>query len=1538
MNCNIEITLGNKPTVTVNSDKELDQYLTDHAQSLENWYLKTDGKLDKMFQELTPQEETMQKLSEMEREINKLVRKYGKKKVSETTEIIDDESAERLDFGNIAIGVTKVLELIGNKKDLEKEAISGMNTFWENSFRLKMSRIYGLDMNSAEVTSMWEKELAKGKLSAKLGEDVHYILQVLFNQVANPELTIDPNKCKYLKGASFNAALKMLTEFADSIKKKHPGAIFKTEFPIISKPLDNSVKTALAAKNKPGKEYVNGYIDLLVIDKDGKAIIYDWKTSQRPVGDWGEQRNTIITERGWLSSAAKNKANYQVGSYGAILSQWGLEVGDKNIERFVMDYKIDKQDDKYTITEVESIKHDLPTSKPGLQQVIADSAQHTFGYMYNTNKPIEIDKLVNTDDIMRIIAPGLDTESNSGRQRIASIEEYKNKPNFVHDITDKESDLYKNGKRFFFYRDGVQDSRRVNCTPEELDEQLGKYVADLEKYRANELDYFAENLQRVFNTRGQDTNVMEKWYHNFNDSSRVFLRNIFEKYYKTGWNFVKNKELNQNGILIFNKSNQMEIVSISSKDLFYVNQINGNQNICGAKMKDFAQGTDNYNVLNASNGNLALMRVAALISSNPEILSGCKINSVRVINPWTQKECDTHSNKTFVDNWNLIYRKNRNEKGAKFRTLNPEWFFSDPDSYINTAMDLCASENLDIFNGALRPNRNEAEYTEEKITQFMDKMESTYKDSCFDIETKEGLIYYNLGQARLAIATGLHIYIEPDTGKFVSKGAIPNGTYIAPNDQSISANVRAVNTLFNRCRDKYTDYFTQTAKDFQKITERVFKAWGFNQVTDSPTKFWRQFFELDKNGNVTKQFRLKRPEDSYFTKGRTKEQTESARDFIEYIAAYFNESKGIKYSNEQLERARDNGSYFEVPLMKAEFGQAVRDTFEKSGVKAVVNNMWKNIKNAVRPLAEEVVLGGRKQQRTWQRKSSDLNGAYNPFNISSHERDVLLSKEGNVFSTDLQTVFLEVAASTSVSQASKEFIPYFIAFKSGLEYASKFGLDVREIREWLQDYTDAKLLRKQITAQSLDFIKDILSAMKSITSKVTLGFNTRTGVKEMISSAYRAYTRAGTKLLQGVTLEELTEAVGIVASKKPLSFSTKNFVAFLNSRFALSSFSAQEMAETSKIRNYGLRQFGNKDSFIMSKLPDDYFRVAVAIAKLKHDGAFNAYEEVKGGFVYNIKKDKRFDKLFKSDGTMITAEEATDLKEWKKQKDKYDDYYTQWARAGKEIKYGDSFPDAYPPDEKASIRNAAKNLYGEFDSEDKSLFSYQVLGSSLMQYKSFLGAVLNQHLKTKGFENQWVEYIETDENGEEIWEVASTPEEIAAGMDAIQFVPKSEVTDQEIRDGRARALRIKEGTYSVGMLPATWGFLTKICTLDTEGFRELWNNPIDRGQLLNGLMDTLGLMLFLALLKITYGEDVITNKADQDWWTQWSYGVLTGFAEDGPINMVLGSVVQGIIPPAFQSVKQWAQTAHGVLTGDRELSQAIITTFGATRELSSYFN
>ena len=105
-----------------------------------------------------------------------------------------------------------------------------------------------------------------------------------------------------------------------------------------------------------------------------------------------------------------------------------------------------------------------------------------------------------------------------------------------------------------------------------------------------------------------------------------------------------------------------------------------------------------------------------------------------------------------------------------------------------------------------------------------------------------------------------------------------------------------------------------------------------------------------------------------------------------------------------------------------------------------------------------------------------------------------------------------------------------------------------------------------------------------------------------------------------------------------------------------------------------------------------------------------------------------------------------------------------------------------------------------------------------------------------------------------------------------------------------------------------------------------------RAQLLNGLMDTLGCMILLGLIKLAFGEDVVNNKEDQEWWAQWSYGVLVGFAEDGPINKILASTVSDLNPPAFTTLQTWVRTANSVLAGNKTVGEGIIQTFGATRE------
>ena len=63
----------------------------------------------------------------------------------------------------------------------------------------------------------------------------------------------------------------------------------------------------------------------------------------------------------------------------------------------------------------------------------------------------------------------------------------------------------------------------------------------------------------------------------------------------------------------------MEIIVISEKDLHRRVDINGNQNICGAKLNDGDPGTDNINVLTSEYGNLMIMKAAAIIAHNPNI-------------------------------------------------------------------------------------------------------------------------------------------------------------------------------------------------------------------------------------------------------------------------------------------------------------------------------------------------------------------------------------------------------------------------------------------------------------------------------------------------------------------------------------------------------------------------------------------------------------------------------------------------------------------------------------------------------------------------------------------------------------------------------------------------------------------------------------------------------------------------------------------------------------------------------------------------------
>ena len=1548
-NCNINLVLKGKVNTIFNSDRELDAELLRQASSLKNWYLKSNKNLDKIFQTLSTKEETEQKLKDITNLYNTALKERGiNKNVIKVKDDFEEAIGGDDDYagGKISgtISMSNIVSLIGGKKDLSLAAITAINKGYEENFRTKKCIELGMadsEIYNPTITALWQHEKAKNNFSAKVGEDVHKIMELLFKQIEDPNIKIDDTVCKYLKGNVFNDSYSVLKKIADKIIKEHPNAKFYPEFSILSKTLDNNTQDVLKAANAPGVTQCSGRLDLLILNENGTVEVYDWKSSLKYVGDWAETNNKVCNEHGWQSSAKKSSNLLQIGGYAAILEQYGLTVGDKVLVNFKLDFDVAKDEKgEWHPTDIKAIKYDQPIigSKGILQTSLANAKQRQMEYIFTSNKFIDTTALNPSNEMLKNLFPDTDLANTKVQQFKASIDYYKKKPNFIREITDTNSSSYKQGYRFYFVKDGIpnQTKNLVFCkNQEDIDKQIEKYVAEIEKFKSSEMTAFADNLQKVMDTKGLSDNALYgDWLSAFGEEQQQFLIHEFKKYYNNGWNFVKDEALNSNGIFLFNKNDQMDMIIIDSHPIRQQLMINGQTNICGIKLKDGEAGTDPYNLFKATYGNLLFMKGMSIIASNPKLLSNCKLNSMKVINPWHSTEYMSYSNTKLINNWNFLSRHNSE---YKIPTVSPDWFFDDVSSYMNIVLELSNSLDNNIFMDKARPTAEDADYNNDTISEMMYEMRKNYKQTYNDPNTVEGAVYFNLSQALLA-SNGVTFTDEEDYGKYLNSGIIPSGTFITAADQSNSVSVRTMGKLMSRYRDLYTTEFTEIATKFSSLVSRVFKAWGFNPVTDSPTLFWKQFFDLGENGSPNqKGFKLKNPNSSFFTVGRTKEQTESAQDLINFIGDYMFEFKNSKMGPEQIEMAKLNGSYYEMPLQEANTGQFIRDQYNSNGIKGVLKGIIQNVRYRIKPAEEEIFRGGRAKQRQFEKEKSEYAGAFNRYtDISPREREALLLDPNRVWDTDIQSLFLETAAAACVTKASKKMIPQFLAYKSAVVWANSIGgAKTPELLEWMDKYIDNKVLRRKVMDESLDTVKDIINALKGITSFVTLGGNTRAFAREAIVDIYQSYTRAFTKQLPGITSSDFTEAIALVGRHKPLTLEGENIITDICRRMAMSSYSMTEMAESSKIKRYGIRQGFDKMAYWTSSLPDDYFRMAICVAKMLHDGCYDAYVEDESGVHYEIWKDKRFNKLFDSKGNIISNEDTDDIKSWTEQNELYKQYIEAWKIQGLDIDYGDTLPDCYSPEEKASLRTAASSLFGFFDTEDKSLLTATLLGSAFMQFKTFMSAKINQHAKSPGFENQWKTYVEKDKNGKEIWMIASTADEIAKGVDPIQYVTRDEVTDEDIANRSAKPVLITEGTYTKGMIQATGSILAQIANCKSqEEFNRILRDPINRGQLLNGLMDTLGLLIFAAIIKAVYGEDVVNNKSEQDWWTQWSYGVLMGFADDGPVNKVIGSVAGNIEPPAIGIVQQWANTAGSVLSGNRSIWNGIATTFGITREWS----
>ena len=1463
----------------------------------------------------------------------------------------------------------------------------------------KWIKTYG---DSEESKAQWESKVKakkeeiikkyrqKREYAQLIGDDIHKIMETLaYEKSGNPK-KLPPGHILTKKDQElYYPECKKIFDEVCKRYKFSDNAVFLPEFTIFGKNIDSPTKRVL--KEKLGKDIdgLLGRIDLLVIDK-GKAYVFDFKTTaEKEVGDWSEMDNEILAANGWWTSSKKLEAMRQISMYLAILNEWGIEPGCGEVIPITINYDNDsdgypqniktiridnngkhivKADSSNDNTNIKGLYLDRSTEKWGSESFKASSAKLIM-YKYLPEamkkigpiKPLDVNECIELDEDEELMFP-----SGNGNERAKEFEATVNfylgkdengkkvRPSRLVELSSDDPDKFLRGYLYKMYISPKVDAGFGEGKPilfksndeSEVIPKIQKYCDALNKARHEEFNTFAKNLLNIMQIKGRDISEIDAASTALvgNDPrKKEYIKHMFQKYMIGDWDLYGANDLNnpliRRGIFIFYKNDVIEVVCLTHDHLHYEVNFGTKRNPKKSVLNGLtSEKMDPYVFLSSSKGNIALMKALNIISKDPNIYrnGGAKIQKVIAINPWMMLS-NWSDNDTLYENWKaMCFYSN-----GKLKTLSKNNFVSPVEAALEEAKDILMESSIwsYIENNFENTLQNEEDVI--KLINIIKKKSSVSfnDDGTPDISNTVGYGVWCLLNA-LNLKRNLRLPIEHDVGKILEGGVLPVGAFVNSPGNAVSTTIRTLDVLTASFKLKYEELTQDRAKMFNKHIEKIYKLLNYNPNLQSRKDFWSQFF-VKENGVVSKQMRIVSFSNKEFWNNYNPEVQISIKFILDTLAQY----KNIPLTKSAPTYAQsDPDKYYEMPLTKGTFVDSLKKVITKDGARGVLDLAKDRIKK-FKNKTQDLYFG---DETIYQQKNDENVDLLQPLTnrycqYTAEQRATWCQNDYQSYTTDFEEILGNVVVAQSIYESSKLYGFLYAGLKTALTVNEKLGgEEVPELKEYIEKYITRIYKGQNIMDTSLLGAAEIINALKGITSKMALGFNTRAFTREFLVSWYIGTIRSNNNKIDGVEGEDFAFGLKYVLSHAPANLKKTELLGQLNKRFGMVEQSRSELPKSNFLNDFALKTVDmDQLSFMGTTLPDNWFRMAIVVARMHADGCLEAYDLDENGVLkYDARKDERFNKYLTNDETPIFKKYDTSMgsmSAYLDAKSIWDSYLNEW-KTQKQDSSLLTLPEAYPPKIIRTLQHQAGELYGFFDEDQRSLMCSQFIGSAIMQYKTWLSSKIDQWLKRPGFANIWRQVHVTNENGKKMYVLTHSAEEIRNGKSPIEFITEDQITQEMINNGKIVPYVIEQGTYTEGMIQSTINFAASILTWNWDEFLNMWkNDPVARGNFICGFIDMFGMMLFAGLVKLIFGEDTVNNKSAQPWFTQWTYGVLIGFAEDGPIHQVLGSMVGDWNPPSLLTVKRLAQTTQSVLQGNKTVPQGFIESFGATKEFSGFF-
>ena len=238
----------------------------------------------------------------------------------------------------------------------------------------------------------------------------------------------------------------------------------------------------------------------------------------------------------------------------------------------------------------------------------------------------------------------------------------------------------------------------------------------------------------------------------------------------------------------------------------------------------------------------------------------------------------------------------------------------------------------------------------------------------------------------------------------------------------------------------------------------------------------------------------------------------------------------------------------------------------------------------------------------------------------------------------------------------------------------------------------------------------IQSAIKRVTTAAMLAFRPILLVKELVIGTAKGISLAATQIYgkDQFSVKDLTKAYEKMMTIDKKFSQEFNLIDRINHFYRFANMDANTIAMKLQADRHGMVMRGlGRYMYASNTIPDYYNRLVLFLAKMIHDGSYEAHTIENGVFKYDATKDKRFsyylenrEKYKKSNGEF---EIAPNDEKYNTQRRKYlfliDQLNKEYAIFGKTFTESDIVPKAYSDIERNSFKSFTDMAYGYYDKD-----------------------------------------------------------------------------------------------------------------------------------------------------------------------------------------------------------------------------------------------